>query len=130
MNNDYRIDNVEKTVLPPRTLGISICIFVAVCSIAALGLESKAESEEPAGWATVVSDTLAVHSRMSEDSTVVKHLKKGDTVTVEVEMEKAEWAWCAISEGGEITGYVRCEALKREEKRSGKVSARPLSKRA
>lgn len=125
MNISYRINNmqhlsvnnVDKTVLPLQILRISIYSFVAICSIAVLSLESKAESEEPAGGATVVSDTLAVHSRMSEDSTVVKQLKKGDTVTVEFEMEKAEWAWCVISEGGEITGYVRCEDLKWEEKK-------------
>jgi uncharacterized protein YgiM (DUF1202 family) len=93
-----------------------IFFFLAICCIAAGSFVSKAESEGPAGGATVTSDSLAVYSRMSADSEVIKHLNKGDIVTVELEMERAERAWCAISEEGKITGYVQCEYLKQEKK--------------
>jgi hypothetical protein len=97
-------------------LRIPVYLFLAICCIAAGSFVSMAESEGPAGGATVKIESLAVYSRMSADSEVIKHLNKGDIVTVELEMERAERAWCAISEEGEITGYVQCEYLKQEKK--------------
>lgn len=64
------------------------------------------------------SESLAVHSRTSATSDVVKRLGKGDVVTVQFELDKAGLAWCAVSEEGnaEIIGYSQCEYLAREEK--------------
>jgi hypothetical protein len=100
-----------------RILRISIYIFFSIYCVTAGSFDSKAESGEPAGRVTVTSDKLAVYSRMSAESEVLRHLKKGDVVTVEFEMERAERAWCAISKEGQITGYVECENLKREKRK-------------
>ena len=65
--------------------------------------------------ATVKIDSLEAHSEMSENSRVLKSLKKGDIVKVEVEVEVSGGTWCGITEGGQsvVTGYVPCGDLNR-----------------
>jgi predicted aspartyl protease len=54
---------------------------------------------------------------MTLESKVVKTLKGGDVVTVEVELEGTEGAWCGIVEQRQttISGYVQCKYLERGE---------------
>jgi len=65
--------------------------------------------------AAVKIDSLEVHSKMSGNSKVLKSLKKGDIVKVEVEVEGSGGIWCGIAEGGQsdVTGYVACGDLNR-----------------
>ena len=96
---------------------LPIYFFIAVYCITLGVFESGSEAEEVAGRATVKSDSLVVFSRMSSKSEIVKELKKGDSVTVELELEGAEGAWCGIMREGEptISGYVQCQYLERVE---------------
>jgi hypothetical protein len=72
---------------------------------------------ESSGRAVVKADFLAVYSNMTKESAVVKFLKKGEVVTIELEIEWEKGAWCVIAEQGETTptGYVQCRHLVREE---------------
>lgn len=65
--------------------------------------------------ATVGSESLEVHSAMSESSRVLKTLKKGDIVRVEFEMQGAGSLWCGITEGSQtgVIGCVPCRDLDR-----------------
>jgi len=96
---------------------IAAYLFIAICCIMFVALESKAQNEvgaeEAGGRATVISDSLTVFLRMSLASEIVKKLKKGDVVTVEYEIEGAGGAWCGIKEEGQtmISGYVQCQYL-------------------
>jgi hypothetical protein len=65
--------------------------------------------------ATVGSESLEVHSAMSESSRVLKTLKKEDIVNVEFEMQGAGSLWCGITEGSQtgVIGYVPCRDLDR-----------------
>ena len=94
-----------------------ICLIVAVGCISVNVPDLRAAEAKPAGRALVKDDSIAVFSRMSVHSNVVKSLKVGDVVTVEVELEGTEGAWCGIVEQGQptISGYVQCKYLEREE---------------
>jgi len=80
-------------------------------------LESTAQdetgAEEADGRAAVMSDSLPMFSVTSSPGEIVKNLKKGDVVTVEYEIERADGAWCGIKEEGQtmISGYVQCQYL-------------------
>ena len=65
---------------------------------------------------TVKINSLEVHSEMSENSKVLKSLKKGDIVKVEFEMDGSGGTWCGIIEEGrsDVTGYVLCSDLDHE----------------
>ncbi len=105
--------------MKPSKRMIRAFIIVTFCFVSVGVLDVWAEDESPAGQAQVVRDSLAVHSRMSASSGVVKHLGKGDTVTVQFELEKEDYTWCAVSGEGQadIMGYVLCDCLKRDEKK-------------
>ena len=75
-----------------------------------------ADSRVDDSRATVKSDSLEVHSEMSENSRVLTLLKKGDIVKVEFEMDGSGGTWCGISEEGQsdVRGYVLCRDLTHE----------------
>ena len=95
---------------------IFICLIVAACCISAGASDLKASEVQPAGRALVKADSVVIYSQMSVESKVVKTLKNGDVVTVEVEVEGRDGAWCGIAEHGQsmISGYVQCRHLERE----------------
>ncbi len=65
---------------------------------------------------TVNSESLKVFSRMDSASDVVKTLKKGDAVVIEMSIQGEDGAeWCSIREPEQKNrlGYVRCQFLNR-----------------
>jgi hypothetical protein len=98
---------------------IAVYLFISICCIMFGALELQAQDEKGAeetdGRATVISDSLPVFSPASSTREIVKNLKKGDVVTVEYEIERADGSWCGIKEEGETTvlGYVECKYLER-----------------
>ena len=73
------------------------------------------------GWrATVECDSLVVYSQMSTRSGVIRRLKKGDVVTIDLEFIGAGGAWCSVAEPGKRVrlGYVQSECLEREQTES------------
>jgi|GEM_PF-2498877 len=97
-----------------QILRIVVLIFILLCPDAS-GL--YAQGTESLNRASIKSDSVAVYSGMFDSGKILKFLKKGDKVTVEIEIEGAEGTWCGIIEQGhtEITGYVECKYLEREE---------------
>ncbi len=97
-----------------RTI-VLICILL-LCPAASV---SYAEGIESSHTATIKSDSVAVYSEMSAISRILKSLKKGDKVTVEIEIEGAEGMWCGIIEQGHsaVTGYIECKYLEQEPQR-------------
>jgi hypothetical protein len=72
-------------------------------------------SEAASGGAVIRGDAVPLYSEMSASSPVLKSLKKGGPVVVDIEIENPEGAWCGIIEQGQtsIAGYVRCKNLER-----------------
>ncbi len=105
-----------------KTLRITMYFFICIYFILSGVFAGKAESGETAERAIVKNDSLAVHSRMSDDSGVVKKLKKGDAVTVEFEVGGGEEEWCGIREEAQtaLLGYVRCSSLERDSAQKAK----------
>ncbi len=85
-----------------------VLAFRPACGLCASGLESS-------DGAAITIEAADVHSGTSEHSRIIKSLKKGEKVTVEIEMQESEDRWCGIIEQGrtDITGYVRCRYLER-----------------
>lgn len=71
-----------------------------------------------ASQATVTPDSLSVFCRMDSTSDVVKTLKKGNAVVVEMSIRGEDGEWCSIREPDRTArlGYVRCESLTRPPK--------------
>jgi hypothetical protein len=71
----------------------------------------------PDGRAVVKSDSSPVYSKMSTASEVVKTLKRGDAVVVEISISGYDGEWCRIREESRTTGlgYIRCGLLDREQ---------------
>ena len=64
---------------------------------------------------TVKVDSLAVYSRMSTESDVVKTLAKGTVVRILLTMTSEEGSWCSIASQNDTSriGYVSCSGLDR-----------------
>jgi ankyrin repeat protein len=84
----------------------------AVCLLFVLAAPAF-PAEAPAGSATVVSDAVAIYAETTSSSPVLKHLAKGENLTVDYSVMTAEGEWCAL--GAPARGYVLCTSLKREE---------------
>jgi hypothetical protein len=94
---------------------LRIIAFVFIFCNVVLCPASNAESEEP-GESIVKSESLIVHSEMSEKSEIVEQLKKGEVVIVELEIA-GDTEWCGIRQKGQkmLLGYVPCHYLERLE---------------
>jgi len=96
-------------------LGLTALIFTALTVLLILLplTASHAGDEAPSGLATVANETLNVYSGMSESANVVKTLGRGDSVSVQFELDRSGDAWCGVSEAGgtEVMGYVMCNGL-------------------
>jgi len=70
-----------------------------------------------AGRAVVKNDSSLVYSKMSTASEVVKTLKRGDVVVVEMSISGSDGEWCRIREESQSTslGFIRCGLLDREQ---------------
>ena len=62
---------------------VIVFLLISIFSIMTLNIELNAESGKPVKKTTIKDDFLAVHSRMSKDSEVVKHLNKGNGLIVD-----------------------------------------------
>ncbi len=65
------------------------------------------------GESKVSVDSAEVHSQMSRTSPIVKTLKRGDAVVVELSLEGAGENWCSISEQAtsRTLGYIPCAQI-------------------
>jgi tetratricopeptide (TPR) repeat protein len=84
-------------------------VFLLACST----LPGPARAATRAGKATVKAASLPVYSEMDSASDVVRTLKKGDALVVNLEIANATGDWCSVSlPGASATlGYVACGAL-------------------
>ncbi len=73
------------------------------------------QTNQTADQDEVKSETLAVYSAMSTASSVVKTLRKGDRVSVSLQVAGVDGTWCKIEESGQTNalGYVLCSELLR-----------------
>jgi tetratricopeptide (TPR) repeat protein len=80
----------------------------------------SAEPIKPSSNAVIKDDAVSVYSEPKTKSKVVKSLMKGDVVVVEFEIDRADEAWCGITEKGEnaMRGYIQCRYLEREKGQS------------
>lgn len=74
-----------------------------------------AQSAQNRGRANVKSETSDVHAEMSKASKVLRLLKKGEAVTVQLDMLTSAGSWCYIKVAAptETSGYVLCSDLER-----------------
>ncbi len=104
-------------------------ILYFACACAALGALGWPVAEgEAASQATVKGDPVAVYAQMSTTSKVLKSLRRGDKVTVDLAITGPHGSWCSISVGGQAirSGFVLCEFLEEEQPpRSQEVHTRP-----
>jgi hypothetical protein len=65
------------------------------------------------GQVTIKAGSAEVYSQMSRTSPVVKTLKRGDAVAIELSLAGADETWCSIAESGagRTLGYVPCSQL-------------------
>jgi tetratricopeptide (TPR) repeat protein len=93
-----------------RTLKISsAAVFLLICGV----FPGPARATTPAGKATVKAATLPVYSDMDPTSDVVRTMKKGDALTVNLEIANSTGDWCSVSLPGQSAtlGYANCGAL-------------------
>src|ERR1019366_1239534 len=64
-------------------------------------------------FSTVIPERLPVYSRPSASAPVVTSLERGQNVTIDVTISRAEGDWCLIRESGrkDATGYCLCSQL-------------------
>jgi predicted aspartyl protease len=89
--------------------GLLIPIFFGLCLLCCRSAEASSDG------AVIKGDAVPLYSEMSAASRVLKFLKQGEPVAVDVEIEGPEGSWCGIIEQGQmsVTGYVRCGELER-----------------
>ena len=81
--------------------------------------------DAPAGnGATVNADSVPVYSESASSGTVLKHLSKGDALTIDYSVVTAEGEWCSL--GAPERGYVLCSLLKREEPPKQDAASAPM----
>src|SRR5215470_2758489 len=94
-----------------RLIAIGILLSFILISPSALGQQVNPSQAE---WrATVKCDSLPVYSHMSTNSRIVKFLKSGSTVTIDLEIVGSDGAWSLVREQGQRVrlGYVQSECL-------------------
>ncbi|MDE3136932.1 MAG: hypothetical protein KGL59_10190 [Acidobacteriota bacterium] len=74
---------------------------------------ATARATTPPGKATVKAATVTVYSDMDPTSDVVRTMKKGDSLTVNLEIANSTGDWCSVSLPGQnaTLGYVNCGDL-------------------
>jgi predicted aspartyl protease len=72
-------------------------------------------SEAASSGAVIRNNGVPLYSEMSASSPVLRSLKKGDPVDIDIEIQDPEGSWCGIIEQGQtsVAGYVRCKDLER-----------------
>jgi predicted aspartyl protease len=93
--------------------GLLIPIFFGFCLLCCRSAEASSDG------AVIKGDAVPLYSEMSAASRVLKFLKQGEPVAVDVEIEGPEGSWCGIIEQGQmsVTGYVRCGELERPQQK-------------
>ncbi len=61
--------------------------------------------------ASVKADSAPVYSGMSGSTSVVKTLKKGEAVVIDLSLAGEDGSWCNVSQNGAAAGWMRCDAL-------------------
>jgi hypothetical protein len=98
------------------TAGIILYLSLMFCGAApALAGQPDVDHSEWRGFALV--ESLAVYSKMSADSPVVRRLKKGEAVRINLEITGGDGIWCSVTviEGATASGYVRAEHLEQQQ---------------
>ncbi len=85
------------------------CVLIALLMLA----PSSASPQDKRG--TVKVDSLAVYSKMSTESDVVKTMAQGTVVRILLTMTSEEGSWCGIASQDSLSriGYVLCSGLDR-----------------
>ncbi len=110
--------------------GVALPLAAAAGMVVMWGatLSGGAESEEPAGRATVKGDRVPLYAQAAATGARAATLMRGEVVAVDFVLTTAEGAWCHLTEAGQTrtAGYVRCDDLEREPPpRRPEVLARP-----
>jgi uncharacterized protein YraI len=101
-----------------RNLSKIFCLSLVLAAAVLFCFSLSAEAGKREGEAVVKANVAEVYSGPSASSEVMRSLKKGTLVSVEIEMEGADGSWCGIAEQGQsITGYVLCRQLERKTSR-------------
>jgi len=77
-----------------------------------------------ANKAKVKSGALQMYAQPSSASNAVGQLKKGELVTIELQLSSPQGAWCNVRSGAK-TGYVKCEELLRLPRGPRTAAAKP-----
>jgi hypothetical protein len=111
-----------------RHLAWLVAAFLFGC--AALGY--GAQGAQDRGQASVKSETSDVHTDMSRASKVLRSLKKGEAVTVQLDMRTSDGSWCYItaSAPARTSGYVLCSDLARAPQPVEQISRPPSDETA
>jgi predicted Zn-dependent protease len=98
-----------------RSIGVSVLLISLL--LPANELSYPAFQSRAAGRATVKLESLNLYSEMSTTGAVVKSLKKGDVVVIDLEIIGAGMSWCRVKELGQTSasGFVQCQDLEREQ---------------
>lgn len=102
-----------------QTLALTVSLtFIALCWMVSGSGTSQAQSYAAAPNAIVKANSLAVYSEMRPSGAVVKSLKKGDEVVLDLEIRGTTESWCSVRLPGQGSrlGYVQCEGLERVER--------------
>lgn len=96
---------------------------VVICCAPVWSHAQGPDSNEGFDTARINKDKVPVHFKMSRNSPVVKTLKHGDSVAIELKIHDEDGEWCGIREEGQtgISGFVLCEYLEEKEFSPGKA---------
>jgi len=98
-----------------NSIGVNLLLIWLLLPANELGY--PAFQSRVAGRATVKLESLNLYSEMSTTSAVVKSLKKGDVVAIDLEIIGTGTSWCRVKELGptSASGFVQCQYLEREQ---------------
>jgi hypothetical protein len=94
---------------------VVVCLIMPGVAGAKAGAAAKGTDVGDAGSAVVLEEGLAVYPRPLQTGTAMMHLRKGDAVLTNLEIQGSDGeAWCSIVGGADaiVTGYVKCDGLK------------------
>jgi hypothetical protein len=114
----------------PAWLVTALLFGFAAVWFAALGY--GAQGAQDRGHANVKSETSDVHAEMSKASKVLLSLKKGESVTVKLDMRISAGCWSHIKVAAptEASGYVPCSDLERAPQREEQFLILPSAEAA
>jgi hypothetical protein len=111
------LPQVHATSSPVSVRFIPLSFLLCLSSLATFAFGQKVDHSDTTWRATVTCQDVPVYSQMSIESMIVKYLRDGDVVTIDLEIVGSDQPWSLVRQEGRRVrlGFMQSDCLERAE---------------